>query len=43
MCRSSRFMVGVVDKRMSTFRKTELLPTCAATEPEGPRPWKYAS
>jgi len=43
MCRSSRFMVGFVDKTMPTFRKTELLPICAATAPEGPRPWKYAS
>jgi len=43
MCKSSRVMVGFVDKRMSTFRKTELLPICTATEPEGPRPWKYAS
>jgi len=43
MCKSSRFMVGIVDKIMSTLRKTELLPICAATAPEGPRPWKYAS
>jgi len=43
MCKSSRFMIGFVDKTRPTFRKTELLPTWAATVPEGPRPWKYAS